>query len=125
MKKKLNEMMSAIPTEKGDETDLQILRVGIIAEMDTVSLYEQMASVASSSELKNMLLDIAREEKTHIGEFESLLSKIDTQFKKEIEKGKIEAENNSSVTEASVRLYGKSSIQKLDEMKILFNKLNH
>ena len=125
MKKKLNEMMSAIPTEKGNETDLQILRVGIIAELDTVSLYEQMASVASSSELKNMLLDIAREEKTHIGEFESLLSKIDTQFKKEIEKGKIEAENNSSVTEASVRLYGKSSIQKLDEMKILFNKLNH
>ncbi|MEO0005683.1 MAG: rubrerythrin, partial [candidate division WOR-3 bacterium] len=38
------------------------------------------------------LLDIAREEKTHFGEFEALLLKLDEEQKKEMEEGKKEVE---------------------------------
>ena len=35
-----------------------------------------------------MLLDIAREEKTHVGEFQALLLKVDKEKEKELEEGK-------------------------------------
>ncbi len=66
-------MMSKIPLEleKVGETDLdkEILRSGIIAELDAVNLYEQMAAMSRDVAIKKVLLDIAKEEKTHCGEF--------------------------------------------------------
>lgn len=57
--------------------DRQILRMGIIAELDAISLYEQLAENTEDIKLKKVLLDVAREEKEHVGEFKSLLDKID------------------------------------------------
>ena len=37
-------------------------------------------------------MDIAKEEKTHVGEFEALLLKIDKEYEKELEHGKEEIE---------------------------------
>lgn len=42
--------------------------------------------------LKETLLDIAREEKTHIGEFEELLKQLDPEYVKELDNGKKEVE---------------------------------
>lgn len=144
MKSKLNEMMSTIPTEKGDNVDAQILRVGIISEMDAVSLYEQLASVAYDEDLKKTLLDIAKEEKTHIGEFNDLLLKIDPEYKKELNAGAKEVGDNTEpdsdsvgvtdntdsedeesedMNEARQRIYGKTATQKLNEMQNMFKKL--
>lgn len=70
-------MMSQIPInleKMSKETiDKEILRVGIIAELDTINMYEQMAAFANDPNIKKMLLDIAKEEKTHVGEFQRLL----------------------------------------------------
>jgi rubrerythrin len=89
--------MSKIPGEISEENeDKQILRVGIIAELDAVNLYEQLASKANDERIKKVLLDIAKEEKTHVGEFLALLLEIDKQQKEELEKGKKEVEELAS-----------------------------
>jgi len=64
----------------------------MIAELDAVSLYEQLASMTENNDIKKVLLDIAKEEKTHLGEFLALLLKIDGEQKDELEKGKEEVE---------------------------------
>ena len=70
-------MLSKIPLDlekiaKGD-LDKEILRAGIIAELDAINLYEQMAALTENKNIRKILLDIAREEKTHVGEFQTLL----------------------------------------------------
>ena len=74
-------MMSKIPN--GKISDAQIARIGIIAELDAINLYEQLASVAKNKLLKKVLLDIAHEEKEHVGEFLAMLKKLDKQQVKE------------------------------------------
>lgn len=73
-------------------TDMEILRVGIIAELDAVNLYEQLAAATENEDLKKVLLEIAREEKTHVGEFQALLLKVDKQQLEELKKGAKEVE---------------------------------
>ena len=70
--------------------DSELLRVGMIAELDAVSLYEQLAAATDNEDLKKVFLDIAKEEKTHFGEFQALLLKIDKEQVRELEKGKEE-----------------------------------
>jgi len=86
-------MMSDIPKRIGKENiDEQIARVGMIAELDAVNLYEQMAAMATDRKLKERLLDIAKEEKTHFGEFQAMLLKFDKQLAKELENGRKEVD---------------------------------
>ena len=63
----------------GENIDKEILRFGIIAELDAINLYEQLAENTTDPHIKNVLLDIAREEKEHVGEFKALLHKIDAE----------------------------------------------
>jgi len=87
-------MLSQIPVNlekiKKEDLDKEILRVGVIAELDAINLYEQMAAMTENKNIKNTLLDIAKEEKTHVGEFQALLLKEDKEQEKELEKGKEE-----------------------------------
>ncbi|MBZ9578714.1 rubrerythrin [Patescibacteria group bacterium] len=87
-------MMSQIPINlekiKEEDLDREILRVGIIAELDAVNLYEQMSAMTQNENIKKILLDIAKEEKTHVGEFQALLLKEDEEQVKELEEGKKE-----------------------------------
>lgn len=88
--------MSQIPIRlkevKKEELDNEILRAGIIAELDAINLYEQMAAMTENDNIKKILLDIAKEEKTHMGEFQTLLLKNDEEQVKELEEGKKEVE---------------------------------
>ncbi|MBI2054048.1 MAG: rubrerythrin [Candidatus Staskawiczbacteria bacterium] len=88
-------MLSKIPFNleglNKEEKDRQILRIGMMAELDAVSLYEQLAASTDSQDLKAVLLDIAKEEKTHIGEFQALLLKIDKEQVEELKNGEEEA----------------------------------
>lgn len=87
-------MLSDIPKKiKGRDVDKQILRLGMIAELDAVNLYEQMEAMAKNKIVKKVLLDIAREEKTHIGEFQTLLLNLDKEQVRELKEGKKEVEN--------------------------------
>ncbi|MEM2129919.1 MAG: ferritin family protein [Candidatus Bathyarchaeia archaeon] len=89
-------MLSKIPLnlDKIDKKDLdkEILRVGVIAELDAINLYEQMAVMTENELIKRILLDIAKEEKAHVGEFQTLLLMEDKEQEKELEEGKKEVE---------------------------------
>jgi rubrerythrin len=89
-------MLSQIPfnLEKIEKKDLekQIARIGMIAELDAINLYEQLASISENEKIKKVLFDIAKEEKTHLGEFQALLLEQDKEQGKELEKGKEEVE---------------------------------
>ena len=85
-------MLSQIPIKmekiSKEMLDSELLRVGMIAELDAVSLYEQLAAATDNEDLKKVFLDIAKEEKTHFGEFQALLLKIDKEQVRELEKGR-------------------------------------
>jgi rubrerythrin len=89
-------MLSKLPINlknvKKEDIDKEILRAGMIAELDAVNFYEQMAAMTENEDIRKILLDIAKEEKTHIGEFEALLIKLDKEYEKELEEGKKEVE---------------------------------
>jgi rubrerythrin len=91
-----NNMLSQLPINLGkvkkEEIDKEILRVGIIAELDAINFYEQMAALTENTNIRKVLLDIAKEEKTHMGEFQALLLREDGEQKKELEKGEEEVE---------------------------------
>ncbi len=76
---------------KGD-IERELLRFAIIAELDAVNLYEEMANLTDNEDIKAVLLDVAQEEKTHVGEFQTLLLMFDEEQVQELEKGKKEVE---------------------------------
>jgi rubrerythrin len=89
-------MLSVIPIDLNEinkrDVDKEILRTSVIAELDAVNLYEQMASLTKSEMVRAILLDIAKEEKTHVGEFQALLLQLDQEQADELEHGKSEVE---------------------------------
>jgi len=87
-------MLSQIPIDftkvKKESLNREILRAAIIAELDAINLYDQMAALTDDPDLKKVLLDIAREEKTHVGEFEIMLLRLDAEQVREHEHAKEE-----------------------------------
>jgi len=65
----------------------QALRLSIIAELDAINLYIQIASAVDDEKIRKVFEDVAREEKTHVGEFLALLKIIDPEQVKELRKG--------------------------------------
>ncbi len=89
-------MLSKIPINldriKKEGLDKEILRAAIIAELDAINLYEQMADMTQDTNVKKLLLGVAREEKTHVGEFQTFLLSKDPQQKSELKEGEKEIE---------------------------------
>lgn len=89
-------MLSQLPIDlarvKKEDLDREILRAGLIAELDAINLYEQMAALTGNETLRKVLLDIAKEEKTHVGEFQTLLLREDEEQKEELKEGEGEIE---------------------------------
>lgn len=73
-----------------EEVENEILRIGIITELDAINLYEQLASLVKDEKVKEIFLDIAKEEKTHVGEFLTMLLLKDKEAKEELNKGEEE-----------------------------------
>ena len=82
-------MLSKIPiileSIAKEDMDKEILRTGVIAELDAINLYEQIAAMTKNNDINKILLDIAKEEKTHVGEFLTLLFKKDGEQRVELE----------------------------------------
>ncbi|MHA1378627.1 MAG: ferritin family protein [Candidatus Helarchaeota archaeon] len=89
-------MLAKIPTnlDKVNKETLnqEICRIGMIAELDAINLYEQLAAMTDDKNVKNVCLDIAKEEKTHLAEFETLLLQLDQEQVQENISGKKEVE---------------------------------
>ena len=87
-------MLSKIPIDiekiKSDDIDKEILRTALIAELDAINLYEEMAALAKDKRIKKVLLDVAKEEKEHVGEFQTLLLMFDKEQVEELKEGKEE-----------------------------------
>lgn len=89
-------MMSEIPLDmdevKSNEINKEVLRTAIIAELDAINLYEQLAAKVESDSIRKILLEVAKEEKTHVGEFQALLLRKDKEQVQELAKGRQEVE---------------------------------
>jgi rubrerythrin len=89
-------MLSQLPIDlakvKKEDLDREILRAGMIAELDAINFYEQMAALTENENIRKVLLDIAKEEKTHMGEFQTLLLMEDEEQKEELKEGEEEVE---------------------------------
>ncbi len=81
-------MIAQFPTTTRDKKAAvrQALRLAMQAELDAVSTYEQLAAI-SDGIVKKTFLDIAKEEKTHVGEFETLLLMLDKEQEEELKAG--------------------------------------
>jgi len=92
-------MLSLIPEDlkklKPSDINKEVLRVGMIAELDAVSLYEQLAAISNNKDIKKVFLDIAKEEKTHAGEFQAMLLRDDKEQLRELEAGKKEVQKTT------------------------------
>ena len=92
-------MLSQIPIDlknaKKGEVDKEILRLGIIAELDAINLYEQLSTMTENKNIQIILQDIAKEEKTHVGEFQALLLRLDEEQVRELAGGKKEVEEKT------------------------------
>lgn len=89
-------MLSELPIDLSkvnkENIDKQILRAGIIAEYDAISFYEQMAALANDKMVKKVLMEVAKEEKEHVGEFQTLLLDMDPELVEEMEEGRKEVQ---------------------------------
>lgn len=72
-------MLSQLPIKmgkiSGKTLEMEILRAAIIAELDAINLYEQFAAATENKELKNVLLEVAREEKNTLRRIPSITPK--------------------------------------------------
>ena len=89
-------MLSQIPVDftkmKKEELDNAILRAAIIGELDAINLYEELAALADNKNIRKVMADIAKEEKTHVGELQTMLLRLDKEQVEELEQGRKEVQ---------------------------------
>ena len=78
---------------EGEDADLRALRVSTMAEYEAINLYEKLAETVKNKQIKETLLEIAAEEKVHVGELEHLLALHDKEHAPSLEEGKKEVED--------------------------------
>ena len=68
------------------EKEAQAVRLALIGELDAINLYVQLADSVKDERVRRVLLDIAEEEKVHVGELMELLKIIDPEQTRALEK---------------------------------------
>lgn len=63
----------------------------MMAELDAINMYLQFAEALEDERFRKLFLDVAREEKTHLGEFLAALREVDEEQARELEEGYREA----------------------------------
>lgn len=76
----------------------QALRLSVIAELDAINLYLQLASCTDDQAARRVFEDIAKEEKTHVGEFLALLKSLDREQVEELVAGAEEVSKLTGIT---------------------------
>ena len=66
------------------------LRLAIMAELDAINLYLQLARLIDDERVRRVFEDIAKEEKTHFGEFLTLLKQYDPEQVEQLKAGSTE-----------------------------------
>ena len=73
------------------ESLCEAVRLALIAELDAINIYRQIARYASDPLFKRVFEEVAEEEKEHMGEFMYLLRKCDSTIAGMMEEGEKEA----------------------------------
>ena len=69
------------------------LRSMVNEEFDAANLYQNLADVVDDDSVKDVILDIAKEELIHVGEFLALIEYLSSEELQIIDDGKSEAED--------------------------------
>jgi hypothetical protein len=91
-----SEIQSMAP---GPRRNMQMLRLSISAELDAANLYEAFAELTDNMDIRKVMLEVANEEKAHIGEFEFLLEHIDVDHEKNEDEGEEEVKDLTGLGE--------------------------
>lgn len=106
-----------------DEEVVEAVRLAVIAELDAINLYLQQARRIQDEKVRSVFLDIAKEEKTHVGEFLAVLEMLDEEQIAELKKGFQEV---AELTGYEAKLETKfESDGDGSEMKDIENKVKH
>lgn len=81
-----------VPRKMTKEELIRALRLNISAEHEAVHLYMSHADATDDPLAKKVLIDIANEEREHIGEFQRLLSILDPEEDRYLADGAKEVE---------------------------------
>ncbi|MEM1638684.1 MAG: family 1 encapsulin nanocompartment shell protein [Desulfurococcaceae archaeon] len=111
-------------------------RMAIIAELDAINFYLQLARAIEDEKIRSLFEDIAREEKTHVGEFLTVLKTLDKEQVEELKKGEVEAgrllqietsssmDNNTHDPESKFEDIVKAEVRKtVDSVRMLIRRL--
>jgi hypothetical protein len=83
----------------GPRRNMQMLRLSISAELDAANLYETFAELTDNMDIRKVMLEVANEEKAHVGEFEFLLEHIDVDHEKNEDEGEDEVKDLTGLGE--------------------------
>lgn len=86
------------PRKFSKEEVAEALRLSIIAELDAINLYLQLARYSEDENVRKVFEDIAKEEKTHVGEFLALLKSLDPQQVAELRAGAEEVKELTGIS---------------------------
>lgn len=79
-------MLSEVPVEieKLQQSDInkETLRAAMMAELDAINLYEEMANLTDNDDVERVLLDIVEDEMEHMVMFLTVLFEVDKKFLK-------------------------------------------
>lgn len=82
--KGVENLLSEVPIDlekiRPEDLNKEILRAAMMAELDAINMYEEMAALSKNEDLRKILLDIAKEEKIHVAMFETVLLEADEEF---------------------------------------------
>lgn len=73
---------------------IRTIRFSIAAEFEAIQLYEQIAETTDNEQVKEIMLDIADEEKVHVGEFLHILKSVSPDDEKFYDEGEKEAKEH-------------------------------
>jgi len=76
----------------------EALRLSIIAELDAINLYLQLARAIDDERIRRVFEDVANEERTHVGEFLTLLKSLDPKQVEELSKGAQEVKELTGIS---------------------------
>ncbi|MCS7136674.1 MAG: family 1 encapsulin nanocompartment shell protein [Nitrososphaerota archaeon] len=75
----------------------EALRISISAELDAINLYLQFARATEDENYRKVFEDVAKEEKTHFGEFLTLLKSLDPELVSELAAGQEEVKKLTTI----------------------------
>ena len=84
-------------TVKESWKDAIALRESIKDEIDAIDRYTERANKSENLSVKNLLLDIAKEEKVHFGELEEMLEAVDPEHEPAEEEGEEEVNSGDAL----------------------------